>query len=317
MKCPFCGQEHPNNIKFCPETGNKIELSSLTCRFCGFAGIPADSIFCPNCGAALSAESVNENTVNETSAYTELLDFPTDIECDKKTNERIDSGQNDKCIDTTALDFKLKISSLFENKFDYSDDTISFYDPILPELLKDLDLSWTTRRDDLICCLLNNNFDIKTDDGSMYYIVSPKDNFAAWLVFNDDELVLFSQIKELEILKVLPYVCAKSFYKEGTRLYTKDYKLPKSFKQLLGLDWENSFYDWSLSLERIGFVRSSGGETSISEGDGLYIVSIGYEREFEECTLRIDLEFDNADYKGYIYKPKSKHRLLSMELSLN
>ena len=50
MKCPFCNQEHPSNTKFCPETGNKIEQSSLTCSSCGFTGIPADSKFCPNCG---------------------------------------------------------------------------------------------------------------------------------------------------------------------------------------------------------------------------------------------------------------------------
>ena len=50
MKCPFCNQEHPSNTKFCPETGNKIEQSSLTCSSCGFTGIPVDSKFCPNCG---------------------------------------------------------------------------------------------------------------------------------------------------------------------------------------------------------------------------------------------------------------------------
>lgn len=50
MKCPFCGQEHADSTKFCPETGNKIEVSSLTCPKCSFASIPADSRFCPNCG---------------------------------------------------------------------------------------------------------------------------------------------------------------------------------------------------------------------------------------------------------------------------
>ena len=53
MKCPFCNQDHPDGTKFRPETGNKIELSSLTCPSCGLHDIPNDSKFCPNCGTKL------------------------------------------------------------------------------------------------------------------------------------------------------------------------------------------------------------------------------------------------------------------------
>lgn len=55
MKCPFCNQEHPDKTKFCPETGNKLEMTSLTCSSCGFYGIPIGSKFCPNCGNPISS----------------------------------------------------------------------------------------------------------------------------------------------------------------------------------------------------------------------------------------------------------------------
>ena len=56
MKCPFCNQEHPDNTKFCPETGNKIEMTSLTCPSCEFRDITIDSKFCPQCGHPLQGD---------------------------------------------------------------------------------------------------------------------------------------------------------------------------------------------------------------------------------------------------------------------
>lgn len=57
MKCPFCNQEHPDNTKFCPETGHKIEQTSLKCSSCGLHDLPIDSKFCPNCGNPLQGGS--------------------------------------------------------------------------------------------------------------------------------------------------------------------------------------------------------------------------------------------------------------------
>ena len=55
MKCPYCGQEHPDNAKFCMETGQKLEPQKIACqnRECpdfGAAILPLEAKFCPRCG---------------------------------------------------------------------------------------------------------------------------------------------------------------------------------------------------------------------------------------------------------------------------
>lgn len=71
MKCPHCGQEHPGNTKFCPETGNKIEHRSeraseliacinIDCEDYGKKILPADSRFCPTCGRPVTSEGLSE-----------------------------------------------------------------------------------------------------------------------------------------------------------------------------------------------------------------------------------------------------------------
>ena len=55
MKCPYCGQEHPDNAKFCMETGQKLEPQKRACqnRDCpdfGAAILPLEAKFCPRCG---------------------------------------------------------------------------------------------------------------------------------------------------------------------------------------------------------------------------------------------------------------------------
>lgn len=64
MKCPHCGQEHPDNTKFCPETGLKIEIpqsstsemiacNNPSCVDYGKKILPPDSKFCPTCGKSI------------------------------------------------------------------------------------------------------------------------------------------------------------------------------------------------------------------------------------------------------------------------
>ena len=72
MKCPHCGQEHPDNTKFCPETGKKIEINkeitseliactNPSCDDYGKKILPADSRFCPTCGCKLFSENKTED----------------------------------------------------------------------------------------------------------------------------------------------------------------------------------------------------------------------------------------------------------------
>lgn len=54
MKCPYCGQEHPDNYKFCPETAKPLALQIKICgnSACKYENVPIEAKFCPRCGWA-------------------------------------------------------------------------------------------------------------------------------------------------------------------------------------------------------------------------------------------------------------------------
>ena len=58
MKCPHCNQYHPDNIKFCPQTGKQLpqhlSCTNPECSNFGRNNLPIDSRFCPDCGQKLS-----------------------------------------------------------------------------------------------------------------------------------------------------------------------------------------------------------------------------------------------------------------------
>lgn len=67
MKCPHCGQEHPDNFQFCPNTGQRLTPQFKACinKQCLDYGkyiLPLDSKFCPSCGEKLELEQRNLNT---------------------------------------------------------------------------------------------------------------------------------------------------------------------------------------------------------------------------------------------------------------
>lgn len=52
MKCQFCNNEIPNDSLFCPECGQKLNVSILEPNSCSICGTPLenDAMFCPECG---------------------------------------------------------------------------------------------------------------------------------------------------------------------------------------------------------------------------------------------------------------------------
>ena len=66
MKCPYCGQEHPDNAKFCMETGQKLEPQKRACqnKECpdfGAAILPLEAKFCPRCGHPVGGISESDS----------------------------------------------------------------------------------------------------------------------------------------------------------------------------------------------------------------------------------------------------------------
>ena len=62
MKCKHCGEIHPAEFLFCPNTGKKIEPEKLTCKACGRNDIKEGSKFCPYCGVSLMEDIQDKET---------------------------------------------------------------------------------------------------------------------------------------------------------------------------------------------------------------------------------------------------------------
>ena len=66
MKCPYCGQEHPDDFKFCPISGQSLAPQTKVCGnpACKYSNVPIEAKFCPRCRFDFSQESFQEDNVN-------------------------------------------------------------------------------------------------------------------------------------------------------------------------------------------------------------------------------------------------------------
>ena len=61
MKCPHCGQEHPDDFKFCPISGQSLAPQTKVCGnpACKYSNVPIEAKFCPRCGTPFSLREEN------------------------------------------------------------------------------------------------------------------------------------------------------------------------------------------------------------------------------------------------------------------
>lgn len=63
MKCPHCGQEHPEDFQYCPKIGRPIpQLKACINPDCPDFGkhiLPAEAKFCPRCGKPIESERIS------------------------------------------------------------------------------------------------------------------------------------------------------------------------------------------------------------------------------------------------------------------
>jgi len=52
LRCPGCGHQNPDGVKFCQECGSKLGAGHAVCPACGEANPPGVR-FCGNCGSAI------------------------------------------------------------------------------------------------------------------------------------------------------------------------------------------------------------------------------------------------------------------------
>ncbi|WP_294454069.1 BspA family leucine-rich repeat surface protein [uncultured Bacteroides sp.] len=64
MKCPYCGQEHPDDFMFCPISGQPLKSQTKVCGnpACKYSNVPIEAKFCPRCGTPFPAKK--QCTVN-------------------------------------------------------------------------------------------------------------------------------------------------------------------------------------------------------------------------------------------------------------
>lgn len=70
MKCTHCGCEHPDNYRFCPQTGKTIPLPMIACSnpVCPEYGkqiIEPESAFCPFCGQKLNIRKLEDSIIDD------------------------------------------------------------------------------------------------------------------------------------------------------------------------------------------------------------------------------------------------------------
>ena len=86
MRCPYCGNVHPDDAKFCPITGQSIKSFpelSIKCPNCR-GSVPFDARYCPICGAvitdgfsagqgAVRAGKLNKGNIRKYAGFTVIL----------------------------------------------------------------------------------------------------------------------------------------------------------------------------------------------------------------------------------------------------
>lgn len=106
MKCPHCGQEHPDGYKFCPLTSKSLtpQLKACTnerCEEFGKYTLPLDAIFCPCCGELIG--TLGEEThsreyfvkINEVMGkFRSILNTLSEEQLEKLYEETITSGED-------------------------------------------------------------------------------------------------------------------------------------------------------------------------------------------------------------------------------
>ena len=124
MKCPFCGQEHPDTAKFCMETGQRLEPQKKACsnKLCPDFGkniLPIVAKFCPRCGAKLDK---SDSKLDKSDSKLDKSDSKLDKSDSKldKSDSKLD--KSDSKLD--KLDSKL---DKLDSKLDKSDVKVDSY----------------------------------------------------------------------------------------------------------------------------------------------------------------------------------------------
>lgn len=183
MKCPFCGQEHPDNSKFCLETGKPLQSQIKKCEKCGYENVPIEAKFCPRCGSPFL-----ETTKSANNIINSIIILKTDYD-------------NIKFIDTNG-------NFLYEQSFKWLNDySIHEYKTAISDLIvADGNKAYLVSNNGKLIeiCTYNNQCEIVESIYGQYILVVQ--NRSAILYKKDSQmgLILISQIR-LKYERIAPF----------------------------------------------------------------------------------------------------------------
>lgn len=209
MKCPYCGQSHPDTYSFCPETGKKLESQVIVCKNpnCTFRQpLPLGTKYCPDCGHPIGAfVEENSSLTLKLSKKTAEIAFPLyDIILGQTTvkelydaNEYYKVGSYNHYGEGRTLWLTPSICALSISdqsgiyqiySYDFNDD-IEVWNQIIP-LHPDIDVNQVSK----YCKQHNLRHIVNIDDDVIGFLL--RDGHHLLLLNTDNNLVVLKQIHQ-------------------------------------------------------------------------------------------------------------------------
>ncbi|WP_294454063.1 zinc ribbon domain-containing protein [uncultured Bacteroides sp.] len=178
MKCPYCGQEHPDDSKFCSETGKPLQSQTKKCEKCGYENVPVEAKFCPRCGNPFSASTKSANNISNLVIMLETGGFDEFKFIDKNCNLLYDKP------------FKWEEHRCIRENFDKR---TAISDPIITDNSKAYYISNTGKLIEI--CTYNNQCKIKESIYGQYILVVQSRSAILYKKDSQIGLILISQFR--------------------------------------------------------------------------------------------------------------------------
>ena len=144
MKCPHCGQEHPDDFKFCPISGQPLVPQTKVCGNpdCKYENVPIEAKFCPRCGTPFSTkEQCTFNRLNNAN-QSQIVIVCSEAGSSIQIGQWLDEGGRENEIELKEGENVLSIKEFPELQYGFS---IEYYTEKIEKIfLNDYDTSDVT-----------------------------------------------------------------------------------------------------------------------------------------------------------------------------
>ena len=135
MKCPYCGQEHPDVFKFCPISGQSLAPQTKVCGNpdCKYENVPIEAKFCPRCGTPFSSKEQctfnRQNNANQSQIVVVCSKAGSSIQI----GQWLDEGEREKRIRLKKGENTISVENYPELRYGFS-----FNDKDRPERIESI-----------------------------------------------------------------------------------------------------------------------------------------------------------------------------------